>query len=63
MSHLIGTTMRKALMAFSFAALLVPTFAQQISTDYHHKTDFQQFHTFSIYKLQASNSFGRAATS
>ena len=57
MSHLIGTTMRKALMASSFAALLlVPTFAQQISTDYDHKTDFQQFHTFSIYKLQASNS-------
>jgi hypothetical protein len=30
--------------------------AQQISTDYDHKADFQGFHTFSIYRLQASNS-------
>lgn len=30
--------------------------AQQVSTDYDHKADFQQFHTFSVYKLQASNS-------
>lgn len=29
--------------------------AQQVTTDYDHKTDFSQFRTFSIYKLQASS--------
>ena len=57
MSNLIGTTMRKALIVSSMATVLVaPVFAQQVTTDYDHKVDFQQFHTFSIYKLQASNS-------
>jgi hypothetical protein len=30
--------------------------AQKVSTDYDHQADFNKFHTFSIYKLQASNS-------
>ena len=29
--------------------------AQQIRTDYDHHADFGRFHTFSIYKLQASD--------
>lgn len=29
--------------------------AQHVSTDYDHKADMSRFHTFSIYKLQASN--------
>lgn len=36
--------------------LLAGAGAQQVSTDYDHSADFQQFHTFSIYKVQASNS-------
>lgn len=35
--------------------LLAGAGAQQVSTDYDHSADFQQFHTFSIYKVQASN--------
>lgn len=29
--------------------------AQHVSTDYNHSTDFSAFHTFSIYKVHASN--------
>jgi hypothetical protein len=50
--------LRKALLTASLAALFVASaVAQQVSTDYDHKADFRQFHTFSIFKLQASNSF------
>jgi hypothetical protein len=30
--------------------------AQKVSTDYDHQANFNSFHTFSIYKLQASSS-------
>lgn len=57
MSKLFSSNLRKALFATSFAtALVASAAAQQVSTDYDHKADFGQFHTFSIYKLQASNS-------
>jgi hypothetical protein len=47
---------RKAFVASSLAAILVVSAgAQQVSTDYDHKANFQQYHTFSLYKLQASN--------
>src|ERR1700712_4944484 len=29
--------------------------AQQVTTDYDHQADFSHFHTFSIYKVQASD--------
>jgi hypothetical protein len=30
--------------------------AQQVTTDYDHQADFKRYHTFSIYKVQASDS-------
>lgn len=50
-------TRRRTLLTAAVVSLSVGSAsAQQISTDYDHKADFQGFHTFSIYKLQASNS-------
>ncbi len=43
-------------LAFSVAFSASPLVAQQVSTDYDHHADFSKFHTFSIYKLQASDS-------
>lgn len=49
--------MSNVMIATAIASCLtVAAAAQQVSTDYDHKADFQQFHTFSLYKLQASNS-------
>ncbi|MGI4756779.1 MAG: DUF4136 domain-containing protein [Janthinobacterium lividum] len=57
MPYLFSSDIRKTFLATSLAAALIATAAaQQVSTDYDHKADFQQYHTFSIYKLQASNS-------
>lgn len=42
-------------LAFSVALSASPLMAQQVSTDYDHHADFTKFHTFSIYKLQASD--------
>lgn len=45
--------------AFVAAALLpfgTVLLAQKVSTDYDHKVDFSRFHTFSVYRVQASNS-------
>jgi hypothetical protein len=58
MSHFSSSihSIRKAFVATSLAAVFVVSAgAQQVSTDYDHNADFQKYHTFSIYKLQASN--------
>ena len=48
---------RNTLVAAAVSAILISSAgAQQVTTDYDHTAAFQQFHTFSIYKLQASNS-------
>ena len=58
MSKLFSSNLRKVFFATSLATTVTASaVAQQVSTDYDHKADFQRFHTFSIYKLQASNSF------
>ncbi len=57
------TNMRTAtsLVAKTLLVAALPVFllagasAQKVSTDYDHSANFQQYHTFSIYKLQASN--------
>lgn len=52
-----GTPMFATLLAG--AAMLVGTAAvqaQKISTDYDHKADFSRYHTFSLFKVHASNS-------
>jgi hypothetical protein len=38
------------------AAVVANAGAQRVSTDYDHQADFQRYHTFTIFKLQASNS-------
>ncbi len=42
-------------IAFGFALSTFPLMAQQVSTDYDYHADFSKLHTFSIYKLQASD--------
>jgi hypothetical protein len=51
-SHTIlrHTTLALALASLSAAPLLAAT-----STDYDHNADFRSYHTFSFYKVQASN--------
>ena len=56
MKSTTSTYFRAAVVAAAllpFSAVLV---AQKVSTDYDHKADFGRFHTFSIYKVQASDS-------
>lgn len=49
---------RKAVTAVALSTIFAAgAAAQQVSTDYDHKADFQRYHTFSIYKLQASSPF------
>lgn len=48
--------LRTALFAAALLPLGATLVAQKVSTDYDHKVDFSRFHTFSIYKVQASNS-------
>ncbi len=43
-------------LSFTAAFCSATVSAQQVTTDYDHKADFSRFHTFSIYKLQASSS-------
>lgn len=57
MSNPTASTKLKFLAMVPFwAVLIASSAAQQVSTDYDHKANFEQYHTFSIYKLQASNS-------
>lgn len=54
--HKFCSSLRNFLVSSSAALLFViSAAAQKVSTDYDHKVDSQRFHTFSIYKLQASN--------
>ena len=48
---------KHAIFASAGAALLFATasFAQQVKTDYDHKTDFSQYKTYSWEKVQTSN--------
>ncbi|MGI4755222.1 MAG: DUF4136 domain-containing protein [Janthinobacterium lividum] len=56
MSHLFCTKARKAFTAASLATVFVASAAaQRVSTDFDHKANFQQYHTFSLYKVQASS--------
>ena len=50
------SVVQKSMLAALPVVLLAGAGAQQVSTDYDHSADFQQFHTFSINKVQASNS-------
>lgn len=52
----VSITRNVALAASLFTCMLAGASAQQVSTDYDHKADFGQYHTFSIYKVQASDS-------
>lgn len=45
------------ILGLALAAGASPMLAQQVTTDYDHKADFSRFHTFSIEKLPASDSF------
>ncbi len=45
------------ILGLALAAGASPMLAQQVTTDYDHKADFSRFHTFSIEKLRASDSF------
>ncbi|MGI4756895.1 MAG: DUF4136 domain-containing protein [Janthinobacterium lividum] len=55
-SFLPTCTLRAAFQGVLLAFVVTaPAVAQHVSTDYDHKADFQQYHTFSIYKLQASS--------
>ena len=56
-SHTSSKTKSRTFLGLAGAVLLAsPLMAQQVTTDYDHHADFSQFHTFSIYKLQASDS-------
>lgn len=56
MSVFSSSNIRNVFFAASLTtALVASAAAQQVSTDYDHQADFHQYHTFSIYKLQASN--------
>jgi hypothetical protein len=46
----------KALLVFALAGVSGSAMAQQVTTDYDHQADFSRYHTFSIYKVQASDS-------
>ncbi len=48
-------TLRAGLLAAALLPLCSIASAQKISTDYDHKADFGRYHTFSVYKVQASN--------
>lgn len=48
--------LRMALLAATVLPLGTTLLAQKVSTDYDHKMDFSRYHTFSVYKVQASNS-------
>ncbi len=50
--HFLST----ALIAAAMLPLSTVLVAQKVSTDYDHKTDFSRYHTFSVYRVQASNS-------
>ncbi len=51
-----SSLLRTALLAATMLPLGTMLVAQKVSTDYDHKVDFGRYHTFSIYKVQASNS-------
>lgn len=46
---------RAVLLAAALLPLSTVASAQKISTDYDHNVDFNRYHTFSIYKVQGSN--------
>lgn len=55
--HSLRNITSKLLLGAGLAAVLssTPLLSQQVTTDYDHKADFSHYHTFSIYKLQASS--------
>ncbi len=55
MSRIPSNFFRSAVVAAVVLPFCAPMLAQQVSTDYDHKADFSRYHTFSIYKVQASN--------
>ena len=52
------STSSKLHLAFGLSIALGSSslFAQQVTTDFDHTADFSRYHSFSIYKLQASSS-------
>ncbi|RXH53999.1 DUF4136 domain-containing protein [Granulicella sibirica] len=56
MTSSLRSNVLTAIIAASLSTVMIASAAaQQVSTDYDHKANFQQYHTFSIFKLQASN--------
>ena len=51
-----STLLRAAFVAAALLPLGAVVYAQKVSTDYDHKADFSRYHTFSVYKVQASDS-------
>lgn len=55
--YLFRTATYSTILGLGLIAALDPTplLAQDVTTDYDHHADFTRFHSFSIYKLQASD--------
>lgn len=55
MKHNIIAIARASILAAVLVPVSAMAVAQKVSTDYDHKADFARYHTFSVYKVQASN--------
>ncbi len=52
------TSIRNSALTLALAAFAAsPAFAANVSTDYDHNANFRAYHTFSFYKVQASDPF------
>ncbi len=45
----------QALLSLALASPALALHAQQVSTDYDHKVNFESYHTFSFYKVKTEN--------